>query len=233
MKTDMPGLMAACWAGLAERRAEPGAGCPAPDDLVRLVTSEVGRKERPKLLDHIARCDDCALLLRSALRLSAEIDRILERDAALRTAASETRSGREGVRFSIGRRTAVGALAGLVGLAIVTYAVIRLAERPVVRGVPEAQVRLLSPKKEASVAAGKIEFKWQPVPKAARYVVEVFDGSLGKVWGSGSIEEARLDLPEDARQHVPAGQSYFWRVTAILEDGQELASKLSEFSVRK
>ncbi|MEN6559939.1 MAG: hypothetical protein ABFD52_04095 [Acidobacteriota bacterium] len=224
----MSGLMAAYWACLAEKGAEPGAGCPAPDDLVRLVTDEARRKERSRLLDHVAGCRDCALLVRSALRLSAELDGILA-DAPAR----RTRFAGEGARLSVGRRAAVAALAGLAGLAIVTYSVIRLTERPVIRGVSETQVRLIVPKNEASVAAGEIEFKWEPAPRAVRYVVEIFDQSLQKTWQSDPVTETRLKLPEEARDAVPAGQTYFWRVTAVLEDGQELASKLSEFSVRK
>ncbi|HOW85206.1 MAG TPA: hypothetical protein P5119_08845 [Candidatus Aminicenantes bacterium] len=234
MKTDLAGLMEAYQAHLEDQERGACSGCPAPEGLVRLLERQAGRKERKMILDHVAGCVDCALLLKSALRLSGEIDRVLGRDGALRIAPREgAAAGTGGPRFLLGRRAAFGALAGALGLAIVTYSVIRLAEKPVVRGAAGPQVRLISPVKGASVPAGEIEFLWETVPQAARYSLEIFNGSLERLWRSGPLTEVRLPLPEDARGAIRPGESYFWRVTAVLKDGQELASKLAEFSVGK
>ena len=222
MKTDLAQIAEIYRAGIEEKGPGPGTACPAPEDLARLVTGEAGRKERRRILDHVAGCGDCAPLLKSLLRLSGEVDRL--------TGKAETRQGPKPL---LSRRAALGALAGLVGLTVVTYSVIRLAERPVVRGTSGIQVRLISPKQGASLAAGDIELKWEAVPKASRYTVELFNRSLEKVWRSGPVTDAYLKLPEDARGVILGGETYFWRVTAVLEDGREIVSKLAEFSIRK
>ena len=222
MKTDLTQIAEVYRACVEEKKPEQGAGCPSPEDLVRLVTDRVRRKERARLMDHVAGCGECAPLLKSLLRLSEEVDRL--------TGKAEPSQGPKPL---LSRRAALWALAGLIGLTVVTYSVIRLAERPVVRGTSGIQVRLISPKQGASLAAGDIELKWEAVPKASRYTVELFNRSLEKVWRSGPITDAQLKLPEDARRVILGGETYFWRITAVLEDGQEVLSKLAEFSIRK
>ncbi len=222
MKTDLTQIAEVYRAWIEEKKPELGTACPAPEDLARLVAGEAGRKERERILDHVAGCGECAPLLKSLLRLSEEVDRLTGKAGP-----------RQGPKPLLSRRTALWALAGLIGLTVVTYSVIRLAERPVVRGTSEIQVRLVSPKQGASLAAGDIELKWEAVPKASRYTVELFNKSLEKVWLSGPITDAQLKLPDDARRVILGGETYFWRVTAALDDGQEILSKLAEFSIRK
>jgi len=222
MKTDLAQIAEVYRAYLEEKKPEKGSECPSPEDLVRVVTEEAGRKERARILDHVAGCGECAPLLKSLLRLSGEVDRLTGK-AGLR----------QGPKPLLSRRAALWALAGLIGLTVVSYSVIRLAERPVVRGTSVIQVRLISPKQGAALIAGDIELGWEAVPKASRYTVELFDASLEKIWRSGSLTGTKLKLPEDARGIVLKGETYFWKVLAVLEDGQEFASKLAEFSVQK
>lgn len=222
MKADKEWLEEVLGAGLEERKAGGGAECPPPDDLVRLVTGEAGRKERRRTLDHVAGCGECAQILKSLLRLSDEVDRIIGKPEPRRKP-----------KLIPGRRAALAALAGLAGLLVVTYAVIRLTERPVVRGTTGAEVRLVSPKTGAALAGADIELRWEAVPRTAGYRVELFDRSLAKLWGSAALTEVRLRLPAEARATLHEGETYFWRVTATLDDDQELQSKLAEFSIRR
>jgi hypothetical protein len=221
---------------LDDRKAGPGpgSGCPTPEDTARLVARNLDRRSRSRIMKHVSECASCARVLRSVLHLSGEIDKLTGGVEAIPGYPRDEGSGeREHVGPRLGRRAAVAVLAGLGGVAILTLSVIKLADRPAVRGTSEQQIRLLSPKRGASCAAEEIEFAWEAVPKAQRYSVELFDQSLAKVWRSGMISETRLDLPAEARRSVEAGGTYFWRVIAVLDDAKELASKLSEFSVRK
>jgi hypothetical protein len=222
MMADQDWLAGTLRAALAAQKTGGGAECPPPEDLLRLVTREAGRGERRRTLDHVASCGECAKLLKSLLRISDEFDRL----------AAEA-GPRPKPKLVPGRRAAVAALAALAGVIAVTYAVVRLAERPVVRGTAEVEVRLVSPKPGATLEAAEIELRWEAVPKAAGYRVELFDASLAKLWQSDSLEEAGLKLPAEARAALREGESYFWRVTAILDDGQEVPSKLAEFTVSR
>lgn len=216
-------------------------GGPAPDhpgaeSLARLVTGEAGRKERAKTLDHVAGCDLCSRLLQSALRLSREIDQINERPGyaqVLGGSKDQLAKTKSPGRFSW-RRQAMFASAALIGLIGVTYSIISLSDGPAIRrGRAEAQVRLISPRPGALFAAGEIQFRWAAVPHSAHYIVEIFGAALEKVWRSGPITETLLILPEGAGGALHAGGRYFWRLTAVLEDGRELISRLAEFSVQE
>ena len=105
--------------------------------------------------------------------------------------------------------------------------------RPLVRGAKRLRIRLLSPKQGASYPAKDIKFKWGVIPKAARYTVELFNRALEKVWQSGPISDAETERPAEARGVIFDGETYFWRVTAVLEEGEELVARLAEFSIRK
>ncbi len=232
MRIDQARMAEIYLAHLGEKKAAPGAECPAPEDLVRLVTEKVGRKERARILGHVSGCFECVGLLKSVLRLSDEIDRLWAEGEARGLPREEPPGIRLRRRFQ-GRRAALAGLAGAIALAVMTYSVIRLADKPVVRGTGDPEVRLIDPKKGAALPAGDIEFRWAAVPRAARYTVELFDGSLEMLWRSDRLTETAWKLPEEeAGRVLHEGEGYFWRVTAVLEDGRELVSKLAEFSIR-
>lgn len=234
MKTNLTQIAEVYRAYLDERKVEPGVGCPTPEDLARLVTQGADRKARARIMEHVSNCTDCALLLKSILRLSGEIDKLIGKAEAPQSRPQvEVSSKKEHVRPIMGRRVAVAIMAGLIGLTIVTLSVIKLSVRPVVRGTAKLRIRLISPKQGASLAAEDIKFKWEAVPKAARYTVELFNRSLEKVWRSGPVSNAGIELPAEARGVIFKGETYFWRVTAVLEKGEELVSRLAEFSIRK
>ncbi len=221
MKADKDWLEDALRSGLEERKTGDSAECPSSDDLVRLVTREAGRKERERTLDHVAGCGECAKLLKSLLRISGEFERV----------AAEA-GVRETPRPVLRRRAVLAAVAALAGLTIVTFSVVRLLEKPAVRGAAGVEVRLLSPKPGATLASSDIEFRWEAVAGATAYRVDLFDRSLAKLWRSADLEDARLMLPAEAKALVREGESYFWRVTATLDNGREVPSKLAEFTVR-
>ena len=234
MKTNPTQIAEVYRAYLDERKAEPGEGCPIPEDLVQFATQGANRKARVRIMEHVSNCADCALVLKSILRLSGEIDKLTGKTEVFQRCPQDEALGKK-ERFQLipGRRAAVAMLAGMIGLTIITLSVIRISDRPVVRGTAGPRVQLLSPKQGATYPAEDIKFKWEAVPKAARYTVELFNRSLEKIWRSGPISNAGTELPAEARGVIFKGETYFWRVTAVLEEGEELVSRLAEFSIRK
>jgi hypothetical protein len=234
MKTNPTQIAEVYRAYLGEQKVEPGVGCPTPEGLVQFVIQGVDRKARARIMEHVSNCADCALVLKSILRLSGEIDKLTGKAEAFQCCPQDEVLGKkERVRLIPGRRAAVAILAGMIGLTIITLSVIKISNRPVVRGTARSRILLLSPKQGATYPAEEIEFKWEAVPKAARYTVELFNRSLEKVWRSGPVSNAGTELPAEARRVILEGETYFWRVTVVLEDGAELISKLAEFSIRK
>lgn len=236
METNLDTIEEILRVSLAERKARPCGGCPAPEDLVRFVEEGAGRKARARMMEHVADCPDCAQILQSVLRLSGEIDRLAGASEAGQSRPTDVAGKNEErlrPRTFLGRRPAVAVLAGLIGLTIITFSVIRLSERSAVRGTIGPEIKLISPKKGDSLAVEDVRFVWEAVPKASCYLVELFGRSLEKVWRSDPLPDPRAELPSEAGESLHEGETYFWRVTAVLGDGQEMVSKLAEFSIRK
>jgi len=202
-------------------RAEIGKACPTPEDLVLLVEQKAGRRARKRILKHVSNCPDCARILRSLLALSREIDVLTgEPEAAPRP------------RFILSRRLAVTALAIMIGITILAVSVTRLSRSYALRG-RTGGIELVSPKKGALLEAGRIEFEWKAVPGASRYFVEVFGGSLELLWRSEPLYRPHAELPAGSAAAIQNGGAYFWRVTTVLANGQEIVSKTAKFSIRR
>ncbi|HCS48527.1 MAG: hypothetical protein A2W03_07325 [Candidatus Aminicenantes bacterium RBG_16_63_16] len=234
MKTNLIQMSEFLHSSLAERRVEPAAGCPSPNDLVKLVIQGLSKSSRAKIMMHVSNCASCAQEVKSILRLSGEIDKLTGKVEAIQGCPQPEALGEpRHVARLLNRRAAVAALAGLAGVAFITLAVIKLADRPILRGAAGPQIRLLSPKQVVLPSVSEIRFRWKAVPKAKGYIVELFDKSLARIWRSGTIPDTGIDLPAEAQGSVHAGETYFWRVTAVFDEDSERASRLAEFSIRR
>ncbi len=60
----------------------------------------------------------------------------------------------------------------------------------------------------------------------------LFDQALAPVWESGLTPANSVRLPPEVAGRLRAG-SYFWMVTATLAGGQEVPSRLEEFTLRE
>lgn len=218
-----------------ERRGGSGSPCPNPEFLVRCATAEGSRGERRATLRHVSECADCGRLLKDLLDISAEIDRLTaETGAPARPPRGfEAAKGRRSVWTRSLPRPAIAALVTLFGLAVITFSIIKLAERPAARGGPQGGPQLVSPAASAVVLPGEVLFEWKSLPGARSYTVELFDKTLELLWRSEPMKENRAGLPKAAGLRIARGEPFFWRVTAVLENDVEVSSGLAEFSLEK
>jgi hypothetical protein len=199
---------------------EIGKACPTPEELARLVEGKARRGARNKILKHVANCPDCAQIIKSLLSLSREIDILTgEPEVVPRP------------RFFLGRRLAITALATMVGITILAISITRFSKTYTLRG-RTGGIELISPERGALLEAGRIQFEWKAVPEASRYFVEIFGGSLELVWRSESLYRPQAEMPEGTAAAIRKGETYFWRVTAVLASGREIFSKTAKFSIR-
>ena len=105
-------------------------------------------------------------------------------------------------------------------------------DKPALRGGAGPLVHLIAPVR-TSVEAGRIPFRWQSQAGAEYYRLEIFDDAFRLVWRSGSVRSTALDLVAGPGLKIVAGESYFWRVTAVTADRIETPSRLGKFTVRR
>ena len=216
--------------------AESGAGgetCIDPERLARCALGEVSRRERDEIVGHAADCPACAAALKRLLSLSAEAERAA---ADLGAFAGRRQAERARAREFWRRPIFVPAAAAAAGILLLTASILLVPGfwgRSGTRGAAKAGLVLVSPVEERVSTGGVVVFKWEALAGAASYSIEVFDGSMSLLWRSARTAGTEVGLPGEAARKLTAGETYYWRVTALTEDFRETKSRLTEFSVAR
>jgi hypothetical protein len=214
-------------------RAGAKQTCPKPEDLALLVEEEIGRRARKRIMKHVANCHDCSMILKSLLSLSRTVDELVPKtEADRRLLPASMPDGEKPAGIMRSRRLAITAIASIAGIAIIAVTIARFSRPYALRG-GTGRIELIAPEKGALLEAGRIRFEWKAVPGASRYYVEVFGGSLELIWRSEPLVGSPAELPAEAAATVRRGGKYFWKVTAVLTNGQEAVSKTAKFSIRR
>ena len=95
------------------------------------------------------------------------------------------------------------------------------------RSSPDFLPRVVSPKRNSSVARERLGFQWKTVPHARYYQIHVVTSEGDLVW-EGQSETSILRPPADLRLN---DGSYFVWITAYLESGREAKSAPLKFSL--
>lgn len=215
------------------KRKEVSAICPESELLARCVTREGSRKARKRIIEHVAECPDCARKIKCMLGISEEVDRLADDVMAPKRESAGLESQKKRLAWApVSRRTAAAILAGLLGLIVVSYSVLKIMDRSGPRGRPNARLVLLSPGANASISLSDVRFAWAELPGAEHYVVEVFDRSLELLWQSGPQTGNMTSIPTAAGLDITRGKKLFWRVTAVLANGKEIRSRLAKFFLK-
>lgn len=209
----------------------PAETCPAPETLIRCVRSELPKRHRNKVFDHIAHCGSCAREAKLLLGISAEEDRFIQEINNLDLPHQAGRAERQGSwlrRFS--RSPVAAAAIVLVTAAILSVAVLQRPGRVDSMRGGAPVVQLLAPVNSPAAKSG-LRFTWQEIPGAGSYVVEVFDASLDLVWRREILSAHEAVPPADLIVKLTPGNEYYWMVTASLPSGNKVKSRLEEFRI--
>jgi len=214
-----------------DEMAASGEPCPAPEEIARFVEGEKPRKERRRILSHLARCEPCAGEAKIFARLSREIEDTIEAARPDKSIPMRFLESLRGPKPWWIRPVAIGGFAIiLLGLAYL-FIIRPQMTVPVWRG-SAVEIRIVAPVR-TTVAGGSWEFDWQPYPEAEAYVVEVLDPALSPIWKSERLAIDRLSPPAALIAVLKPGNSYYWSVSAHLENGLVVKSGLTEFGLKR
>jgi len=207
--------------------------CPLPESIVRCLRSDVSKKDRKEILDHISNCLQCSDKVKFVLEIMSKEPNFIgelkthfksnDKQIPMNEAYKNKRN--------ILRPVYIGSTILLISI-ISIYFVIRHMSIPDYRRSPTGSLNLIFPKDRA-ISINQLKFKWQVSSKAKYYIVEVFDASLNLLWKSNAITTNELSLPEEITMKLDSSDSCFWAVTAYLENGNKIKSKLAEFHIAK
>lgn len=194
---------------------------PHPDEALfeRLACGELSADERLRLSDHVARCASCAGVWRGVQALRAEAERAAPRARVLRFPAR------------------AGWAVGLAAAAVLALAFLmpRGAGGPGAAPPPTDTLRSsgaadaplpVSPRGQLTRAAGLL--RWQALPGARAYRVQVLAADGTPLWTSGETRAQELAWP--AGIAVAPGR-YYWQVVAVGDAREERASELVDFEI--
>jgi hypothetical protein len=193
----------------------------------------MSRHERDEIIGHAADCSACAAALKRLLSLSAEAERAA---ADLAAHAGRRKAVRDQARESWKRPIFVPLVAVSAGILLLTISILLVPGfmgRSGVRGAARAGVVLVSPVEERVETGDGVVFSWEGPAGAASYSIEVFDRSMSLLWRSARTAGTEASLPAETARQLVAGETYYWRVTALTQDRRETKSKLAEFSLAK
>ncbi len=226
------------------KKPSSGKSCPSPKKMIRLLRSRSSEREATKLVDHISRCRACAGefgFLLEALRHEEKLIQDLRQWLSSKNSAEvrepeRLRSFDPGIhrrpsflRFSRGTAFLLSGFV-LVGLIVTGLLIFRAPEK--YRAGAGSKVELLQPVDEKISSSGLV-FRWKKTKNSEYYVLELFNKDLSPVWKSERTAENSVVLPRAVAEKLEINGSYFWMITAHGTNGEDITSRLDEFTVKK
>lgn len=207
--------------------------CPPPEAIFRCVRSDISKRQKSKIIDHIAECGSCAQEAKVILDITKEENHFIRGIEDFMNSRRLEKPREK--RVFVGRlswNTAAIAFSIILVAAIATSSILRLSSGSDSRRGAISDVRLISPVSQ-SLPAAQLKFVWQGFPKAKYYMIEAFDASLDLIWRSEPVRLNEAYAPEVFNEKFKPGETYYWMVTAVLEDGAKITSRQKEFRIKK
>jgi hypothetical protein len=226
------------------KKPSSGKGCPSPRKMIRLLRSWSSERETTKLVDHISHCRSCAVEFRFLLEALRHEEKLID-DLGRWLSAKNSAKVQEGARqrslkpgidrrpffLRLSRSTAF-LLTGfvLVGLLVAGLWIFRTPEK--YRAGTGSAVELLFPV-DKQISSSGLVFRWKKTRNLEYYVLELYDKALSPVWKSERISDNFAALPRAVAEKLEINGSYFWMITARSRGGEDITSRLEEFTVKK
>jgi hypothetical protein len=219
MKISLSDLEDIAATGCANQARPHRDDCPSPERLVLCARSAVSKKEKSLITSHLMTCGDCAAEVKTILAVFAE-EKTLLRDLKQ---PNETGFPRWHPAWKIAAAASAVVLVAALGVFLISRWTPRADQQ---RG-PVPAIELASPV-DTVYAGGELRFIWKG-PAAKYCLVEVFDASLSLLWRSGRVVGNEVIAPEELTHKLKPRETYFWMITAVLEDEARVKSGLGEF----
>jgi hypothetical protein len=222
------------------------SGCSEKDALIKVFLEDTKIEEKFRLLDHIFTCPSCSSVFNEVrevwakengilnklerIDLSEENIEILKRFSKQEIKKLKSQAGWKKSVFFKPRSIPVAA-AGII--IVIVFSVFLLLkdnrEIEIERKVGQLEIQLIDPK--GDIHNSFLVFCWTPIKEADSYTLEIFDRELGMFYRTYKIKSESFVLPEEIFEQLKKGMTYFWKVTAVMENNQGIESKFTKFKI--
>ena len=204
----------------------PPGPCPDAATLAAFAgagESPLDRALRGNIVDHLARCTNCAVEVKTLLELREVIDAAVHAPAPNDIADDDPAPLRWLTAWARWRSNPARAvplmilvLACVFGVSFIVWRSSQLAAIPDDRDRSASAWTIDSvPSDRAVLASAPARLEWSSSTRAENYRVMLFDAESTVIWESPVLTTPFVDLPVDVRQRLPVGGPVFWRVVAV------------------
>lgn len=211
--------------------------CPAPGTISEYLAGDLAGAERERAERHLSHCAACRRTLTAAWDAAQPAPDLPTVPAALRARLEmlPAKGGRSPHQRARWRAPLALAAAVLIAIGLAGFYLGRgKAPNDVAAEVLRAgetltlAPALVAPADGAAVT-GRLVFRWRPVAGAGRYTVSVLD-ARGDIVGRFDGEQTSADA-STLQPRLPRAQTFYWFVTAQLEDGGTSTSEVQTFTL--
>lgn len=221
------------------RNIEGGDGCPDPEFLLKVATSESTEEEKFVVIDHIFKCTECRQKFESLKAFYAEGQKLIEgkEDIHLTDSEVEELNSRMENRVSgtkmQSRRPFLKYILPLAATFLLVLGSIWVMQNPeqtsTHRGNGNEKVRVVSPK--AEYRGTQLKFVWESQENVKCYMVKLYNEELTPIWKSNKIQQTFVKLPQTKFDKMKKNKLYFWRVMVYYSNGDKDKSPLQDFKI--
>jgi hypothetical protein len=221
---------------MKNRKQDSATGCPKDDVLVKAFLRELSLDETERIVDHMVVCGSCRAKFDLLRGISSELAKKKERVSDGKLSAAEEKELRKLARMKLEEiekssppffrwtpaRLAVAATA-LVVVVMAVFWITRVDRGTVYREIKgHDELTLLGP--SGKLPSPPLVFEWTPYESAEDYTFEIIDEELNTIFLKTNVLEPRLTLPQDIVKKMKKGITYLWKVYALDDDANVLAS---------
>jgi hypothetical protein len=210
-------------------------GCPSRVDLVKAFNPKTSEKQKTKIVDHIAKCHNCAeefeiirQIFKASQKMATEIEELLSLEEKKEEIKKRARFFPRYLSWA-----AVLIVFAIALTLILNYSGLLEKERE--RGTGEVKIQLIVPGEGAKVVKQlkdqPLLFKWRSMPDTKFYIFKLFNEALIPIYESDKIFDNHFAIPADLYKGLLVEKNYFWMVIGYTEKDKKVESDLQEFNL--
>jgi len=215
---------------ISQRRKRTLSRCPPLRHLLSIFDTTISGKTKLRLVDHITTCPDCYRSFRLILDLR-------RRQESMPKSPHQVISGRKSSHSVIASRRKYSIMAQYSQIIAGTIFVL-ISLIVVFQGWHPDQKTRASPRTVyldqpvgEHTSSSPLIFKWDKLPGADSYVLELFNDTLILIWTSPRLTSTQVSPPDYVCHMLLDNKNYFWMITAFRNDTKWGESKLTPLRI--
>lgn len=221
-------------------------GCPSQENILRVFEKSTPALEKEEIINHVVKCAYCLrefelflALVRDENKAAKEISEYLGKKSRDSHSPKKRPKFQNIISPLYAKPRPLWKLAAISVTFVIISGLFLILSKTIFKSAPNEergrlgnQIRLISPTQGQEVAL-PLTFRWQKVPQAQIYQLEIFDESLLPLWRSPQIFDLIYKLPPEIEDKIQKNRVYFWMITAFLPSNARKESPLGSFTLKK